>query len=92
MASVKLVDADLLSQMTDEMQSLYKDFFGDVERLKGELNLCITQYNNAKTILEKNQSTFKARMEIRRISDYWFRRRQALERIFDPEMLKKIQN
>lgn len=90
MAAPKLINSDLSSQMTDEMKSVYNDFFGSFDRLKQEWQLCNSQYLEAKSILEKNQSTFKARMEIRRISDYWIRRRQALERIFDPETIKKF--
>ena len=84
------MDKHLMSQMTDEMKELYKDFFGNMDRLKGEWQLCNEQYNNAKTILEKNQSTMKARLEIRKITDYWIRRRQALERVFDADTIESF--
>lgn len=75
---------------TPEMLKAYTDFYGNVDRLKGEIELCNTQYKEVMSTLKAEGPTFNDRMEMRTITDYWVRRRQALERCLPEDILKKI--
>lgn len=76
--------------MTPEMRQAYNDFYGNVERLRGEWELCNTQYKEVMSTMKGDKVLFNDRMTLRKITDYWVRRRQALERSLPPEILKQI--
>jgi hypothetical protein len=73
-----------------EMLKAYNDFYGNIDRLKGEIELCKAQYKDVMSTLKDDGATFGDRMEMRKITDYWVRRRQALERSLPEDILKKI--
>jgi len=75
---------------TPEMLKAYNDFYGNVDRLKGEIELCNAQYKEVMSTLKDSNATFDDRMEMRKITDYWVRRRQALERCLPEDIASKI--
>jgi hypothetical protein len=76
--------------MTPEMKSLYKDFYGNVDRLKGEWDLCTAQYDQALALAISKEGTVYDRLTLRKISDYWIRRRHALQRSLPNDILEKL--
>lgn len=78
--------------MSPEMRKIHTDFYGNVDRLKGEWELCNAQYAEAMDTLSNGDVIFEDRLEIRKITDYWVRRRQALERSLSKEIIDKIKN
>ena len=76
--------------MPDEMRKIHNDFYGNLDRLKGEWELCNSQYKEAMSTLKNEGAVFDDRLAIRKITDYWIRRRQALERTLPSEILAKI--
>lgn len=75
---------------TAEMLKVYNDFYGNISRLKSELDLCKSQYNEVMLTLKSEGGTFNDRMDMRKISDYWIRRRQALERCIPEAISNKL--
>jgi hypothetical protein len=72
------------------MLKIYNDFYGNIDRLKSEIELCKSQYKEVMSTLKDKNATFNDRMEMRKITDYWVRRRQALERCLPEDIHKKI--
>ena len=83
------VDEKILPEMTGDMQKAYTDFFGNLERLRNEWILCTTQYREHVGKSISKDGSLKARLEIRKISDYWRRRRNALEYCLPPAIVKE---
>ena len=87
-----LQDPDIKKGMPRTMLPLYEDFYGNEERLKGEWELCTQQYKQALEMAMSDQGNVYQRLAIRKISDYWKKRRNALESSlpdFFVEQLKK---
>lgn len=72
------------------MLKVYNDFYGNIDRLKSEIELCKAQYKEVMSTLKDENATFNDRMAMRKITDYWVRRRQALERCLPEDIRKKI--
>lgn len=83
---------DPSKNMTPEMKAVYDDFYANAERLRSEWNLCNQQYNATVKFATGEDQNWEAHMAIRRISDYWMRRRTALERAIPKDMLQSFQN
>jgi len=77
--------------MTPEMKAVYDDFYANAERLRGEWNLCNQQYQATVGFTKGEDQDWEAHLAIRRISDYWNRRRTALERAIPADLLKSFQ-
>ena len=75
--------------MTPEMKSAHADFYGDINRLKKEWMLCSQQYDKH-LALGDIEVDFSSRMAIRKISDYWKNRRNALQGALSSDELKLI--
>lgn len=75
---------------TPEMLKVYNDFYGNIDRLKSEIELCNSQYKEVMSTLKSTSASFNDRMDMRKITDYWVRRRQALERSLPEDIAKKI--
>ena len=84
--------ADAKTVMTSEMRKAHGDFFGNMERLESEWNLCCDQYETNKQLSLTKESTFDARMLVRKISTYWNNRKLALEKALEKEELKKFKD
>jgi len=87
-ASTKKVKPRLI--MTEGMSKVNRDFYGNMDRLESEWNLCCDQYDVAKEQSLTKDSNFDARMIIRKISTYWNSRKLALERALDDDAMKKF--
>ena len=76
--------------MPEEMRKIINDFFGNKDRLKAEWDLCNTQYVEARETLNNRDATHLHRLDVKRVTDYWVRRKQALERVLDKETLENF--
>lgn len=85
-----MTDINITANMTPDMKSVYSDFYGNMERLKAEWKLCDSQYTSVLALAMSKDGDLKARQSIRKISDYWIRRRQALERSISKEILESF--
>jgi hypothetical protein len=78
--------------MSPEMKTVYDDFYANAERLRSEWNLCNQQYQATIGFTQGKEQDWEAHMAIRRISDYWIRRRTALERAIPKDLLESFQS
>lgn len=83
---------DPSKEMTPEMKAVYDDFYANAERLRAEWNLCTQQYNATVGFAQGEEQNWEAHIAIRRISDYWMRRRSALERAIPTDMLESFKS
>jgi hypothetical protein len=84
--------ADAKTVMTSEMRKAHGDFFGNMERLESEWNLCNDQYDITKKLSLTKESTFDARMLVRKVSTYWNKRKIALETALEKDEVKKFKD
>lgn len=69
---------------TKEQEDLYKVLLGDVDKLKAEWTLCRRMYDSAKPVVSDRKIGPEVRFLLRAAStDYWSRRRLALERTME---------
>lgn len=69
------------ASFTDEQQNLYNILLGDKEKLKAEWFLCRRMYDSANVVLKAKEIGYEVRAVLKSAStDYWSRRRLALER------------
>lgn len=72
------------ASFTDEQQELYNILLGDPEKLKAEWFLCRNMYDRAKTVIGAKETGPEVRLLLMKAStDYWSRRRLALERTLE---------
>lgn len=76
--------------MTPEMKVVYDDFYSNAERLRSEWNLCTQQYDATVKFSTGEDQDWDSHLSIRKISDYWIRRRNALERALPKHLLKSF--
>lgn len=76
--------------MPKEMRDIVTDFFGNTDRLKSEWDLCNEQYALARETLNNRDATQQHRMEIRKVTDYWVRRKQALSHVLSKDLIEKF--
>ena len=81
---------DPSKNMTPEMKAVYDDFYSNAERLRPEWNLCTQQYEAVVKFATSEEQDWESHMAIRRISDYWMRRRTALERAIPKDLLESF--
>lgn len=74
------------------MLKVYNDFYGNIDRLKSEIELCNSQYKEVMDTLKNDNIIFNDRLDMRKITDYWIRRKQALENSLPEDILEKIKN
>lgn len=82
------MDIDKISQVrkcfTKEQEELYRVLLGDVDKLKAEWMLCRRMYDSAKAVVSDRKIGPEVRFLLRAAStDYWSRRRLALERTME---------
>lgn len=69
---------------TDEQEALYNTLLGDVEKLHAEWTLCRRMYDSAKKVITAKETGPEVRLLLMKCStDYWNRRRLALERTME---------
>jgi len=81
---------DPSKNMTPEMKAVYDDFYSNAERLRSEWNLCTRQYEATLKFTTGEDQDWESHIAIRRISDYWMRRRNALERAVPVDLLESF--
>ena len=82
------MDAKKLEQIkksfTEEQQKLYDILMGDNEKLHAEWLLCRRMYDSANDVIRDKDTGPEVRMVLKKAStDYWDRRRLALERTME---------
>lgn len=88
--SEKQKSNEIKKGMPKAMSSLYDDFYGNIERLKGEWELCTQQYKQAIDLAMSDQGTVFHRLTLRKVSDYWRKRRNALEASLPEDMITQF--
>lgn len=69
---------------TDEQRELYNVLLGDTEKLHREWKLCHDMYRKAIAVVKAKETGPEVRLLLRPAStDYWSRRRLALERTLE---------
>lgn len=81
---------ELVNKMPPDARAIYDGFYGDLNKLKGEWLLCESQYRQAISFVQNKDIDYNTRTTIRNISDYWVRRRQALERVLPEDILQSF--
>lgn len=76
--------------MPPQMKSVYDGFYGDMARLRAEWKLCDSQYKEAIELVTSKDGDFNSRNAVRNVSDYWMRRRQALERVLPSDIIESF--
>lgn len=77
---VKKLEA-IKKSFTDEQRELYNVLLGDPEKIHSEWTLCNTMYANAQKVIRSPETGPEVRLVLMKAStDYWSRRRLALER------------
>ena len=72
------------ASFTDEQYNLYNVLLGDKDKLKAEWMLCRRMYDQAAAIIMAKETGIEVRMLLMKAStDYWSRRRLALERTME---------
>lgn len=84
---MEIIDKNTLNKMPPHMKSVYDGFYGDMNRLKSEWKLCESQYREAINLVTSKDGDFASRSALRNVSDYWMRRRQALERVLPKDII-----
>ena len=69
---------------TDEQEKLWSVLLGDKEKLHAEWSLCRRMYDSAKAVIADKDTGPEVRLVLMKAStDYWSRRRLALERMLE---------
>jgi hypothetical protein len=72
------------ASFTDEQNNLYNILLGDKEKLKAEWMLCRRMYDQAAAVIKAKETGIEVMMLLMKAStDYWNRRRLALERTLE---------
>lgn len=72
------------ASFTDEQMALYNVLLGDVEKLKSEWFFCRKMYDQAAPVIRAKDTGPEVRLLLMKAStDYWSRRRLALERTLE---------
>ena len=75
---------NIKKSFTEEQATLYNTLLGDTEKLKREWFLCRRMYDSAMKIINAKETGYEVRLLLRPASsDYWNRRRLALERTME---------
>ena len=78
------------ASFTDEQNSLYNILLGDKEKLKAEWMLCRRMYDQAAAIKAKETGPEVRLLLMKASTDYWSRRRLALERTLEEVGLNSV--
>lgn len=72
------------ASFTDAQYALYNVLLGDKEKLKAEWIACRRQYDQAAAVIKAKETGPEVRLLLMKAStDYWSRRRLALERTLE---------
>jgi len=82
----------VVGSMSDAMQEVYNDFYGDPDFIKNEWEYCSLQYKRAINQSFSKTADFESRMTIKRISTYWKSRLKALENALDSKLIEQLKS
>lgn len=69
---------------TDEQRAIYDEMLGNTDKLKAEWFLCNRMYAKAAAVVNDKKTGPEVRIVLRNATtDYWSRRRLALERMLE---------
>ena len=68
---------------SDEQKKVYDLLMGDMSKLEAEWKMCRKVYNDAMKVINDKDIGPEVRLLLRTVSDYWNRRRLALERTLE---------
>ena len=81
------------ASFTDEQRELYDVLLGDTEKLRREWRLCHDMYRKAAAVVNAKETGQEVRLLLRYAStDYWSRRRLALERTLEQVGMNDLLN
>jgi len=81
---------EIVNKMPPDARAIYDGFYGSLDKLKGEWLLCQSQYSQAIAFVQNKEIDYNTRTIMRNVSDYWIRRRQALERVLPDDILQSF--
>lgn len=85
-----LFNKQIVNKLPADARAIYDGFYGDLAKLKNEWLLCNAQYTQAISFVQNKQIDYNTRTIMRNVSDYWIRRRQALERVLPEDILQSF--
>lgn len=85
-----LFNKQIVNKLPADARAIYDGFYGDLAKLKNEWLLCNSQYTQAISFVQNKQIDYNTRIIMRNVSDYWIRRRQALERVLPEDILQSF--
>lgn len=68
---------------SDDQKRIYEILLGDTSKLEAEWKLCRRMYDDAAKVINEDKIGPEVRLLLRNVSDYWNRRRLALERTME---------
>lgn len=74
---------DIVRSFTDEQKKIYDVMLGDENKLRADWMGCRAQYSKAMEVIGAKDTGPEIRLFLRNISDYWDRRRKAMERLLE---------
>jgi hypothetical protein len=74
-------------KLPEPMKAAIVDFFGNEERLHKEWLLCNREYRSNLTLSQFSGATFDQKLPVKKLADYWSRRKVALESALPAEVI-----
>jgi hypothetical protein len=68
---------------SDQQARIWQILLGDMAKLEAEWKLCRRMYDDAAAVINDSKIGPEVRLLLRNVSDYWNRRRLALERTME---------
>lgn len=68
---------------SDQQARIWQILLGDTAKLEAEWKLCRRMYDDAAAVINEPKIGPEVRLLLRNVSDYWNRRRLALERTME---------
>lgn len=68
---------------SDQQARIWQILLGDTAKLEAEWKLCRRRYDDAASVINDPKIGPEVRLLLRNVSDYWNRRRLALERTME---------
>lgn len=72
---------DIIRSFTEEQAAVYNAMLGDEHKLKADWTGCKKMYADAIKVINDKSTGPEVRLLLREVSDYWNRRKLAMERL-----------
>lgn len=73
----------IIESFTEEQAAVYNAMLGDKKKLKADWDGCRKMYDDAAKVIADPKCGPEVRLLLRNITDYWNRRRLAMERLLE---------